>query len=267
MEKPNTRRKDEQQLARLIERFIVKGARYNYRPLADKYGDYPERVKEARARTQLRAWTGPLIIASMHELYDSPWMKRGRHKKNFNHEIAVQLAEALNKDDGSEKNRDTIITLGSQLANDSMVGTSKFLHFCDPERFPINDRFTRKLTGTPGCGERDARARREAYYYDDYLRAVHLVRDSVAKLAIRWAKAVFGYEVTRVRAVEAFIFYHAKAWQEDVDAGGDSFLTLAPFLDHSRPETKAKRHAAPKKRRHRMCRTWLPSSQHSTRRA
>ena len=51
----------------------------------------------------------------------------------------------------------------------------------------------------------------QADYYRDYRLAVAAVDDEHAGIAMVWAESVFGYAVTRVRAIEALVFYYAKA--------------------------------------------------------
>ena len=184
-------------MEKIIKYFSTNG----FRPRKDCYmKTYIFLVEEASGLTKRHEWTGSLIDDFIRRLFKSPWMKRA-FKCDVNSDVAEKLAYALNTHSSPEE----LEKLAAELVNDSMVGGSKFLHFCDPTRFPITDRFLRMVTGTPW------HASVQADYYRDYRLAVAAVDDEHAGLAMVWAETVFGYAVTRIRAIEALVFYYAKA--------------------------------------------------------
>jgi len=194
-------RKTDKDISRVVQRIIKYTLASGFRPARDRYmHSYPLLVAEASGVTQRGQWNGAKIVNFIQRLFDSPWMQRA-FKCDIDSDVAEKLAHALNHRATSEE----LEKLAESLVNNSLVGGSKFLHFCDPARFPITDRFLRMVTGTPW------HVTVQADYYRDYRLAVAAVDDEHAQLAMTWAEEVFGYAVTRVRAIEALVFYYAKA--------------------------------------------------------
>jgi hypothetical protein len=194
-------RKTEKDICLAMQRIVKYIQASGFRPARDCYvHSYPLLVAEASGVTQRGQWTGSMIVEFIQRLFDSPWMRRA-FKCDIDSDVAEKLAHALNNRATSEE----LEKLAESLVNNSLVGGSKFLHFCDPARFPITDRFLRMVTGTPW------HVTMQADYYRDYRLAVAAVDDEHALLAMAWAAEVFGYTVTRVRAIEALVFYYAKA--------------------------------------------------------
>lgn len=194
-------RKTAKDICREVEKIIEVFSTNGFRPRKDCYmKTYTQLVEEASGLTKRGDWRGSLIDGFIRRLFRSPWMKRA-FKCDVNSDVAEKLAYALNTQASPEE----LEKLAEQLVNNSLVGGSKFLHFCDPTRFPITDRFLRMVTGTPW------HATVQADYYRDYRLAVAAVDDEHAGIAMVWAESVFGYAVTRVRAIEALVFYYAKA--------------------------------------------------------
>ncbi|QIE22967.1 hypothetical protein SBC2_09800 [Caballeronia sp. SBC2] len=185
-----------------------------FEPALDYYIEsYPRLVRKAFSITRRRAWTGKLVVeyvASLFAKKEDRWMSRADGRCNINHEVAAKLADALNKFDRSDEALHSLVELASQLVNDSMVGGSKFLHFCLPGFYAVTDQFMRLVSAVPPRDPRVHAARREAEYYRTYMAALCLVEKKYAQLAMQWAKKVFGYRVTRIRAIEAFVFYHVR---------------------------------------------------------
>lgn len=137
-------------------------------------------------------------------------MARADGRCVINRVAAARLADALNTFDRSSEALWNLVRIASELVNDSMVGASKVLHFCLPYHYAITDQYLRLVSATPSRHPRRDAARREAEYYRTYMAALNMVRKEHAKQAMRWAKEVFGYRVTRLRAIEAFVFYHVR---------------------------------------------------------
>ncbi|KVF31824.1 hypothetical protein WJ09_18385 [Burkholderia vietnamiensis] len=225
-----------------------------FEPEEDAYGkSYPRLKKRCGELTRQRGWTAALVAEFVRNLYsrnDGGWMARASGRVDLDYNAAAELAEALNAFDRSNQAVKKLVDIASRLVNNSMVGASKFLHFCLPGIYAITDQFLRLVSGTPSRGTRDgvSRAeaarisRAEAAYYCTYMAALNQVDRKYAKLAMRWARKVFKYRVTRVRAIEAFVFYHVKEY----DYG--RFPLLAPVMP------KKPRHAEKKAGTSRYCR-------------
>lgn len=174
-------------------------------PLDDRYiRTYPEMLSDFAQATK-DGWTGESVVECVKLVYT--WMPT-RGELRIDMGIAEQIATELN----IGTNTDRLIKLASELAKNSMVSGSKFLHFYDPARFPITDSWLQELSGKPDPYYR-------VDYYLDYKAGVHLVDEPHALRAQEWAACAFGYKVHRTRAIEAVAFYLIKAgWHYDSTA-------------------------------------------------
>lgn len=201
-------RKNAKDISRDLQRIIKYFSQSGFTPRKDCYTrTYTLLVDEASGLTKRAEWTGHLIQDFIKRLFRSAWMKRAT-RCDIDRDVAERLAFGLNEGAAPEE----LEKLAVHLVNGSMVGGSKFLHFCDPDRFPITDRFLRMLTGTPW------HSTVQAAYYRDYRLGVAAVDDEHAQLAMTWAESAFGYAVSRVRAIEALAFYYAKAMSKGIVA-------------------------------------------------
>ncbi|MBP0637978.1 hypothetical protein [Cupriavidus sp. AcVe19-6a] len=107
------------------------------------------------------------------------------------------MVSLLNED---EPDGDKLIKTASRCINNSMVGASKFLHFFDPDCFPIFDSVVASLWWKWDATKAVSR-------YELYWAGVIMVSDEAAKDAREWAKHWMGYEVSSIRAIEALAFY------------------------------------------------------------
>lgn len=128
--------------------------------------------------------------------------------QSFDADKAVELAKLLN--DGSD--RKTLSLLAGQIANNSMVAGSKFLHFYNPPQFPITDSILQRLSGTP------TRNHGTHACYELYCKALDLVSKDHRRRARKWALAAFGYRVTATRAIESLVFYSLKDRKKEKSA-------------------------------------------------
>lgn len=201
-------RKNHIEIRQTFENIIKSFSQSGFRPKKDCYvKTYNLLVDEASGLTKRGKWDGSLIENFIQRLFRSAWMKRAT-RCDIDRDVAERLAFGLNEGASPEE----LEKLAVDLVNGSMVGGSKFLHFCDPDRFPITDRFLRMLTGTPW------HSTVQAAYYRDYRLGVAAVDDEHAQLAMKWAESAFGYAVSRVRAIEALAFYYAKAMSRGIVA-------------------------------------------------
>ncbi|MBR8159511.1 hypothetical protein [Burkholderia cenocepacia] len=212
-----------------------------FEPVKDRYiASYQQLLREAYGATRRRVWNESFVVAFVQRLFSTQeggWMARAGGRCVINREAAARLADALNTFDRSNEALWNLVTIVSELVNDSMIGGSKFLHFCLPGLYAITDQYLRLVSATPPRTPRCDAARREAEYYRTYMAALNMVKREHAKQAMRWAKKVFGYRVTRTRAIEAFVFYHVR----EFDNGRLS--ALEPIMD------RAPRHASKMTRR------------------
>lgn len=146
--------------------------------------------------TERKAWSLSNVRLGFLLVYG--WMPTT--VKSFDTDKALQLARMLNE--GSDGT--TLSRLAGQIANNSMVAGSKFLHFYDRLRFPISDSVLQQISGAP-TGKHGKQAA-----YELYCEALALVSKDHRRRARKWALSAFGYRVTATRAVEALVFYSLK---------------------------------------------------------
>ncbi|SEH41152.1 hypothetical protein [Paraburkholderia hospita] len=160
---------------------------------------YRGHLETFAAVTRAKAWTAEKVIECVAIVYT--WIARRRNRYVVDVTVAQALAVALN--DGTDER--LLSRLARNLVNDSMMAGSKFLHFYDPERFPITDDRCQHVSGKPW----DPSVALDCYI--EWQGGVHSVDDEHAARAMDWARATFGYGVTRTRAIEAMAFYFVKA--------------------------------------------------------
>ncbi|CAN7768826.1 hypothetical protein LJR034_007538 [Caballeronia sp. LjRoot34] len=163
---------------------------------------YLGHLENFAAVTRERAWTAEKVKEHVAIVYT--WIKRREHHYVVDMEVAEKFAAALN----CGSNEHLLLNLAWSLVNNSMMAGAKFLHFYRPERFPITDSWLCDwVSGTPSQGY-------GLDFYREWLGGVHLVDEDHAESALAWARATFGYEVTRTRAIEAMAFYYVKSLSE-----------------------------------------------------
>jgi hypothetical protein len=98
----------------------------------------------------------------------------------------------------------TIRTFDAPPVNNSWVGSSKFLHFLNPETFPIWDSHIARAFGWMRRDQYESSTR-----YTSYIEAMDglrpLAAESVSQATAR-IRIEFGYEVSSLRALEFLIF-------------------------------------------------------------
>ncbi|MEX3929933.1 hypothetical protein AB4Y36_39060 [Paraburkholderia sp. BR10936] len=177
-------------------------------PIADWYATTYEDIRKHFADiTACKGWNSSSVRLGFLIVYG--WMPTSI--RSFDHDKAAELETYLNtevNDDNMAKvaaNHDEMVKLAAQIANNSLVGGSKFLHFYDPIRFPITDSVLQLLTGKPS-----QYLNNNVELYQSYRAAVEQVSKHHRELAEEWANAAFQYRVTATRAIEALCFYAMK---------------------------------------------------------
>ena len=126
-----------------------------------------------------------------------------RHRGQFENVAAYLEAVRLGNDlDGDS------LSLINSVVNNSMVGTSKLLHFINPERYAIYDsRVDTYLYGEP--------AEKRLYSVDHYMSYTcgcrRAVEDDRFKAVHQHVNKSLRYDVTALRALELVMFVTAKA--------------------------------------------------------
>ncbi|MBU9200317.1 hypothetical protein KTD31_02985 [Burkholderia multivorans] len=155
---------------------------------------YPLQLAEfARLRARC-AWTVDDVLMRFSSVYG--WMPRGIQR--WNTEAVPSLVTLLNEDDPDE--RHILIKVASRCINNSVVGASKFLHFFDPDCFPIFDSVVASLWWPDDKKVTLAR-------YEIYWAGAMMVSDRAVRDAQAWARHWLGYDVSGMRAVESMAFY------------------------------------------------------------
>jgi hypothetical protein len=177
---------------------VYETAQGSQAPIVDWYVQtYPDILAYFADLTQRKAWTPTAVRLGFLIVYG--WMPTTI--RSFDHEKAAALASHLNE----RVALDAMVELVAKVANNSMVGGSKFLHFYDPENFPITDSVLQMLTGKPSQYREN-----DVQLYRIYCEAVERISETHRNLALKWASAAFDYEVSVTRAIEALCFYAMK---------------------------------------------------------
>ncbi len=132
------------------------------------------------------------------------WMPRILRSDNLSEADipAIRNAEALN----SEIVINSMPTRG--LINNSWVGTSKFLHFVNPNVFPIWDSHIARAFGLVKRAEFE---KKSAYVeYTHNMHATVSIHTSVISLVKSRIFTQFGYEPSDLRCLEFLIFAHSQ---------------------------------------------------------
>lgn len=155
---------------------------------------YPLQIAEFAKVRKRRAWTVDDVLMRFCSVYG--WMPRGIQQWNV--EAVPKLVSLLNED---EPDGGALVETASRCINNSVVGASKFLHFFDPDCFPIFD----SVVGS--WWWKNWNASEALSRYELYWAGVNMVSDESANAAKDWAKHWMGYEVSSIRAIEALAFY------------------------------------------------------------
>ncbi len=169
--------------------------------IRDQYTDaYPHLISYFKEKTIL---TLEDFIRGAHMVY--AWMPTilTVHSNDLDEVISL-VNKAKNE---GELQEDEIKTIAS-IVNNSVVGTSKLLHFISPEHFPIWDsRVYFYLTKKRGYNSRVNNAQQ-------YLEYIALVNQIIKKDGFRTIHDTvnrrLGYDVTAIRAIEIIMFQSAK---------------------------------------------------------
>ena len=184
-----------QSICSLLEQLIDEESKKTPRILAssDFYNrTYRLHLKDFK-RLRRRAWTEDKVLMCFCSVYG--WMPKAIVEWNKN--AIPRFVEALN----AETSPSTLIELAKSCINNSVVGASKFLHFYDPDTFPIFDSIVASIAWS--CWSQDAALSR----YLRYREAVMSVSTAHTQSAKCWAEEWFGYGVSGVRAIEGLTFY------------------------------------------------------------
>ncbi len=126
-----------------------------------------------------------------------------RHQDRFEDVSAYLDAVRLGNDLDGES-----LSLIKSVVNNSMVGTSKLLHFVNPERYAIYDSWVDTyLYGTPS----DSRLYSVDHYMSYTCACRRAVEDERFEEVHQRVNKLLGYEVTALRALELIMFLTAKA--------------------------------------------------------
>jgi hypothetical protein len=175
-------------------------------PIDDWYSTtYQDILKHFADVTARKGWNSSAVRLGFLIVYG--WMPTTI--RSFDHDTAAEFETCLD----SGANHGEMVRLAAKIANNSMVGGSKFLHFYDPIRFPITDSILQMLTGKPSQYRNN-----NVELYESYCEAVAQVSEHHKKLAQQWANASFRYPVTETRAIEALCFYAMKEPKTTADA-------------------------------------------------
>ena len=162
-------------------------------PSSDFYiRTYPLQLAEFH---QLKgSWTVDHVLMRFSSVYG--WMPRGIQAWN-----AGAVSELVSLLNSPRPNEEDLVRVASRCINNSMVGASKFLHFFDPDCFPIFDSVVASMWW-PSTSQAITLSRYRLYWC-----GVMKVSDTHSRAAQAWAKSWMGYEVTGIRAIEAQAFY------------------------------------------------------------
>ena len=148
---------------------------------------------------------------TQHELiigasFTYSWMRRGlafKFCENLGNVAAYLDAVRLDNDLDS-----TALSMIKEVVNRSIVGTSKLLHFVNPERYPIIDNWVDTyLYSTPSYDRHN-----DVDHYMSYTCACRrAVQDERFKAVHQHVSKSLGFEVTALRALELIMFLTAKA--------------------------------------------------------
>jgi hypothetical protein len=175
-------------------------------PIDDWYSTtYQDILKHFADVTARKGWDSSAVRLGFLIVYG--WMPTTI--RSFDHDTATEFEAYLNSGAGP----DEMVKLAAKIANNSMVGGSKFLHFYDPIRFPITDSILQMLTGKPSQYQGN-----DVELYQSYRAAVAQVSGHHKQLAQQWANASFRYQVSETRAIEALCFYAMKDQKNTANA-------------------------------------------------
>lgn len=175
-------------------------------PIDDWYSTtYQDILKHFADVTARKGWNSSAVRLGFLIVYG--WMPTTI--RSFDHDTAAEFETCLD----SGTNHDEMVRLAAKIANNSMVGGSRFPHFYDPIRFPITDSILQMLTGKPSQYRNN-----NVELYQSYCEAVAQVSEHHKQLAQQWANASFRYPVTETRVIEALCFYAMKEPKTTADA-------------------------------------------------
>ena len=148
---------------------------------------------------------------TQHELiigasFTYSWMPRVLgFKKLENIEKIAAYLDAVRLDNGLDH---TVLSMIKEVVNRSMIGTSKLLHFVNPGRYPIIDKWVDTyLNGTPSYDRQN-----DVDHYMSYTCACRrAVEDERFKAVHQNVNKSLAYEVSALRALELIMFLTAKS--------------------------------------------------------
>lgn len=157
------------------------------------YQYFVEYFSDGRALTEM-----DLVIGAN---FTYGWMPTILNFKNLNFDLAV---DAINAARGEIPISNSKLKALKSLINNSLVGTSKLLHFINPEVYPIWDSKVCKFL----LGKHNQKILGSLVVYKDYIELcneVSLLSDY--KRCHEIFIAHIGYEVSKLRTIEQIMFY------------------------------------------------------------
>jgi hypothetical protein len=162
---------------------------------------YPFFLSTFARHTREKSWDLEAVVNAIGTVYS--WMRSPI--RSFRTDLLEALPVLLN----NQANPAELVPVACQIVSNSLVAGSKFLHFYNPELYPIADSNTESWCWPESRSKMSEphNAQRRYFEYKEGLEAVSI---ESKKAAQEWAEAWFGYSVTPIRAMEAMIFYAAR---------------------------------------------------------
>lgn len=162
---------------------------------------YPFFLATFARHTHEKSWDLEAVVNAIGSVYS--WMRSPI--RSFRSDLLEALPALLN----NQATPCELIPVTCQIVSNSLVAGSKFLHFYNPEVYPIADSNTESWCW-PETTSRMSYPHIAQQRYFEYKAGLESVSVESKQVAQKWAKAWFGYPVTKIRALEAMIFYAAR---------------------------------------------------------
>ena len=162
---------------------------------------YPFFLATFARHTREKSWDLEAVVNTISSVYS--WMPSP--VRSFRPDLLNALPVLLN----NQATPAELVPIACQGVSNSLVTGSKFLHFYNPDLYPIADSNTESWCWPESSSKMSYPhiAQRRYFEYKAGLEAVSIESKEAAQ---KWAKAWFGYSVTPIRAIEAMIFYAAR---------------------------------------------------------
>lgn len=162
---------------------------------------YPFFISKFARHTREKSWDIEAVVNGISSMYS--WMPSP--VRSFRPDLLEVLPTLLN----NQATPAELVPIACQGVSNSLVTGTKFLHFYDPELYPIADSNT-EYWCWPDTSSKMSYPHIAQRRYFEYKAGLEGVSIESKKAAQKWAQAWFGYPVTEIRAMEAMIFYAAR---------------------------------------------------------